>query len=116
MDIKGLLERHETKTVEFRNLITTFLNSTVTKSYPVSADLTVEKIIYWTGRSADRMVSEQIRPDVVGLVIMDPDDYTTVINEDAKATIDGQDYSVITVEDVAGQGQVIQVPLKRYKK
>jgi hypothetical protein len=114
MFVKELFQSNESITVEFRNVETTFTNGIVTKTFPASATLSVQGI-YWTGSSVDRLISEQHRAEVTGVVIIDPDDYTTTINEDAKCTINNQDYSVVYVDNVAGQNKIISIPLKRFK-
>lgn len=113
MFVSGLFKTNSTVTVDFYNKERIFSNGTVTESYPVTPTLIVTGIM-WTGSAADAIVSEQYKPVVQGVIIIDPADYTTTINEDAKVTIDSQDYSVIYVENVAGQDKVIQIPVKRF--
>lgn len=114
MLVKLLFDRHETITAEFRNPTRTMINGTPDIAWPTVATLSI-KSIYWTGTSADRLVSEQYRPIISGVLIVDPEDYSVKITEDAKVTLNGEDYSIIYVENVANQNKVIQIPLKRFK-
>lgn len=111
--VTDFFNEYETVSVQFRNLDETFASGIVTKSFPALADLTIDGI-YWTGNSAERLVSEQYRPLISGVLIVDPDDLTITIKEDAKVTIDSEDYSIINVDNIAKQDEVIMISLKRY--
>lgn len=113
MFIKSMANRNKLVTADFRNATTTVVNGTRTKTYSTTTDLEVEAL-FWTGKAADRAVSEKIRADVEGVIAMDYSDYTTTIREDAKVIIGGSEYSVIHVDNVAEQNKVIQIPVKRF--
>jgi len=110
--VKGLFQSNKTVTVEFRNKITTNTSGVIASTYP-TVNLTATGIM-WTGTTADAVVSERLRADLAGVIVIDPDDYTTTITDTAKATVDGTEYSVIYVDNVANQDQVIQIPVKRF--
>jgi hypothetical protein len=64
------------------------------------------KGIFWRGAMAERYVSEQYRSEVDGIVIARPSDVSnTDIPEGARLKIDGQYYSVIYSNNVAGQNK-----------
>ncbi|MGD8305152.1 MAG: hypothetical protein PVF17_00730 [Ignavibacteria bacterium] len=113
MFVRDMYNRNKTVTAEFRNVTTTVINGVVTKTYSTNADLSVEAL-FWVGSAADKVVSEKLRADIAGVVVMDYSDYTTTINENAKVTINSKDYSVIYVDNIAEQNEVIQIPVKRF--
>ena len=97
----------------FYNKTITITNGVPDEDYNITADLTVSGV-FWVGSAADRLVSDKIRPDVSGVFVFNYSDYSTTINENAKCTINGVDYSVIYAEDVGMQNEIIQVPLKKF--
>ena len=109
-----MLITEKTVKAEFRNLTTAFVDGTVTEDYSTNPDLTVNKCLFWVGRSADAVVSEKIRAEVEGVIVFNYSDYTTTVNENAKITIGSTDYSVIFIENVANQNEIIQIPVKRF--
>jgi hypothetical protein len=98
---------------KFYNKTTTMTNGVPSSTYSESPDLTVD-VLFWIGAKAERQVSEKFRPDVAGLISMDYEDYKVTINENAKVEINGVTYSVIYVDNIANQNQVIQIPVKRF--
>lgn len=104
----------ETVSADFRNKTTTAdAYGNVTESYSATTDLTINGLL-WIGSTADKVVSEKIRPDVSAVFVFNYSDYTTIIEDNAKVTINSKDYSVIYIDNVANQNEVIQVPLKEF--
>lgn len=114
MFVKNLFQRNKTVTAEFRNRIETLISGSYSYTYPVDPTLSIEGLV-WTGRAAERVVSDRFRVDLEAILVVDPSDYTIIINENSKVTINGQDYSTIYIDNIASQDQVMQIPLKRFK-
>lgn len=101
----------ETVSGSFYNKSGSMSNGQYTPGYSSSADLTVTGA-FWRGSMADKFVSEKIRPDVSGVFVFNYEDYTTTIEKSAKLTIGSDDYSVIYLDNVAEQNEIIVVPVK----
>lgn len=97
----------------FYNQTSTMVNGVVTQTYSDDPDLTVD-VLFWIGAKAERQVSEKERPNVAGLISFDYEDYTVIIKENAKVVIGDSTYSVIYVDNIGNQNQVIQIPVKRF--
>lgn len=69
-------------------------------------------VFFWTGSGAERYVSEKIRPLITGVILID---YRTDIDERMKVVVNGADYGIIYVEDIAFQNEIILLPVKRYE-
>ena len=112
MFVKGMFENNEKVTANFYNKVETISNGEVSFSYP-ALTLSVEAL-FWAGSFVDKYVSERFRADVTGIIVIDYDDYSYTVGEDAIVTIDNTDYSIVYVDNVANQNKVIQIPVKRF--
>lgn len=70
---------------------------------------------FYVGSAADSVVQERFRVELEGVILADPEDIIFDVPEGSKVIVDGVEYAVITAEDVAKQGQVFQIPVKRFK-
>lgn len=105
---------NKTVSADFRNKIITVDDyGSVTEGYSLTTDLTVNGIL-WVGSTADKVVSEKIRPDVSAVFVFNYSDYSTTIVDNAKVIINSKDYSVIYMDNVGNQNEIIQVPLKEF--
>lgn len=111
--ITELFDTENPVSVDFRNLTVTNTNGEIASSYSGTTDLTIDAL-FWTGSAVDRVVSERDRANVDAVIVFDYSLYTATIGEDAKAIINSTDYSVIFVDNVGSQNEVIQVNLKRF--
>lgn len=67
-------------------------------------------VFFWTGASAEKMVSEKIRPDVSGVIVLD---YQTGLDENMRVEVGGIMYGIIYVENTAFQDEILVLPVKR---
>ena len=86
----------------------TFVNGVL--GDPVWTDVATAPCIYWIGGASDRILSEQQRAEVSAIVMFDPEDVPAIEDED-RIIINGKTYYVIMSNDIAAQGQAIQVYL-----
>lgn len=71
------------------------------------------KGIFYRGSISQSYKSDKFKSDVSATIIIKPKDLTVTIPEGAKASIEGVGaFSVMFVDDVAGQGLVIIIPCK----
>lgn len=92
----------------FYSLVTASAGSgKVSETYTQSFTLDV---FFWTGASAERMVSEKIRPNVSGVMVFD---YRTGIDENMRVEVGGTMYGIIHVENVMFQNEILVLPVKR---
>ena len=69
---------------------------------------------YWTGSSAEQLVSERFRTQVDGVVVIKPNDLEGYsINDSDKMVISGSEYNVIYSDDVMFLNEVLIVGVKR---
>lgn len=111
--ISEMENRNELVEAKFYNKNITSSSGQVTPSWPDNPDLTVQ-VLFWTGRAAERLVSEKYKAEVLGLINMDYEDYVVTVEEGAKVRINDKDYSVIYVDNVGGQNQLIQIPVRNF--
>jgi hypothetical protein len=111
--ISSMFGTEDSIEAKFYRKIKTFVNGKVTYTYLIDPDATIN-CLFWTGSSADSIVSERYRVDVQAVLVMDYNTYIQDITEESKVMIDGKDYSVIYIENIGNQNQVIQIPLKRF--
>ena len=65
---------------------------------------------FWTGATAEKYVSDKIKPDLAGVIAID---YTTTeITEAARVTVNGNVFTIISPENVAFQDEVFILPVK----
>jgi len=79
---------------------------------PVTASIVTLDVIFYVGSQAEQMVSEKIRQSVDAVLLTDPS--TDIILNDT-VIIEGQPktFQVINSEDVAEQGELLVIALKR---
>lgn len=101
------------------------------KSYPVSfttqqqteidgqiiesSDVEILKTncLCYRGSIGQAFKSDQFKADVAATIVLKPTDYNVTIPQGAKATVEGfGTFSVMFVDDVAGQGLAIIIPCK----
>ena len=81
---------------------------------PTYTLLMTKDVLFWQGSAADSIVSDRIRADVSGVIVIDYEDYTSTVDDIDKVTIDSVDYSIIHVENIGNQNVVLQIPVKKY--
>jgi hypothetical protein len=69
--------------------------------------------VFWDGATAEAYVSEQIKPDVSGAVVFDYNDYLATVENSARMIVEGETYTVIYVENIARQNEVMFVAVKK---
>jgi hypothetical protein len=86
------------------------------ESYSSTADYTNVEAVMYEGSQAERVVSEKIKTDVYGVVLIDWfSGWETTIYEKDKLTVGGNDYSIISIEDIGHQNEVLQIAVKEFK-
>lgn len=71
--------------------------------------------LFWRGSTAERYVSDQYKAIVAGLAVARPEDLeVSDIPESCRIKINDIYYAVIYPDDIAEQGEVIQIPLKKW--
>ena len=69
--------------------------------------------VLWRGSYAQRLVSEQYRKRVSAMAVIDPDKYPPdEIPRDGRMLIGKELFSIIYIDDVLNQGDLIQIPLE----
>lgn len=102
----------QNQTATFQKLTQTFVNGELGE--PAWVDIFTAPVMFYTGGTADQIVQERYRVDLAGVAILNPSDMSEAIPEDGRVQINGDYYSIIHAEDVALQGEIIQIPLKRF--
>ena len=110
MFITELFKTEKSVQAVFEKQVTSVVDGQVTKTYSV---FLTKAVLFWSGASADRFVSEKLRPKVEGVILMDY--ITTVIPDSAKVTIGGKEYGVIYSENIGNQDEVLAIPVKRFE-
>ena len=77
----------------------------------VWSNVEIVKGIFWIGTMADRLVSEKLRPEVDGAVLLRP---SVSIDPKNRLYISGNYYTVVYSDDIAFQGKVKIVAVKKY--
>ena len=110
--LDSIFSGNKTETVEVYQKSQTFVNGVLgPEEWTKTKEFTG---LFWRGAMAERYVSERYRADVAGVVVARPTDVSiSDIPQSAKLVIDNVDYFVIYVDDVANQGKVIQIPVKK---
>lgn len=111
--VKEMEGRNTLYEAKFYNKIVTSSSGKMSYSFPSSPFLTVDKVVFWTGPAAERIVSSKFKVDVSGVINLDYEDYTTEIKEGDKAVINDVEYSVMCVDNVNSQNMLIQIPVKK---
>ena len=68
------------------------------------------KGIFWRGSMAESIVGERFKTEIDGVVIVKPG---IVIADTDRVKIGAIQYSVIYADDIAGQGKVLMIPVKK---
>lgn len=78
-------------------------------------ELLIADCICYRGNIGQAYKSDKFKADCAATIILRPADCTVVIPAGCKATVDGVGvFSVMYVDDVAGQGLAIVVPCREY--
>lgn len=82
---------------------------------------TVDEVLFWKGSFSRSNVSEKYKADVVGYILCKPESVAlTDFNPNNKITIETSSGSVVATfsaifpDDIAGQGEVVQVAVKEF--
>ena len=97
---------------KFYNKLRSASSGQISETYSTSADLTVD-VLFWTGRAAERLVSDKFKSEVAAVLNMDYADYTTLY-PGTKVTINSIDYSIISIENIGMQNEVIQIAVRNF--
>ena len=108
--VNSLFVDNETVSAAFKNRVVT--NTAGTIDYTWTDNYTVDAL-FWTGLAAESVVSERLKPNITGVIVIDYEDYQAV-NEDDKVTIDGVDFAIVNIDNVANQNKVIQIAVKEF--
>jgi hypothetical protein len=87
-----------------------------TPGYSASADYTNDEAIMYEGSQAERVVSEKIKTEVYAVILIDWfSSWKTTIYEKDKLTVNNNNYSIISIEDIGHQNEVLQIAIKEFK-
>ena len=75
------------------------------------SNVEIVKGILWIGTMADRLVSEKLRPEVDGVVLLRP---SVSVEPKNRLYISSNYYSIVYSDDIAFQGKVKIVAVKKY--
>lgn len=106
--LNGIFSRNKTVDVEIQPRTQTIING-VLGPVTYTTNKTV-KGIFWRGSMAESIVGERFKTEVDGVVIVKPG---VSIADTDRVKIGTVQYSVIYADDVAGQGKVIVIPVKK---
>ena len=107
--IDSLFFNNKTVDVLIQQVTQTFVNGE--QGPEVWSNVEIVKGIFWIGSMADRLVSEKLRPEVDGVVLVRP---SVSITQADRLYLSGNFYSVVYADDIAMQGQVKIVAVKKY--
>ena len=77
----------------------------------VWSNVEIVKGIFWIGTMTNKLISEKLRPEVDGVVLVRP---SVSINQTDRLFLSGNFYSVVYADDIAMQGKVKIVAVKKY--
>jgi hypothetical protein len=107
--LNSIFQNNKTVAVKIQNRTQAYVNGQLG---PVTyTDLKTVKGIFYRGAVADNMVSERLRANIEGVVLVRPGDSPI---ETDRLEIDGNFYSVVYADNIAGQDKVIVIPVKKY--
>jgi hypothetical protein len=69
--------------------------------------------LQWFGTRSVGFVSDKIKTQVESILATDYDASIAAIKDNSRVTISGENYQVLTIENVGMQNEVLQVYLKR---
>ena len=107
--IDSLFFNNKTVDVLIQQVTHTFIDGE--QGPEVWSNVEIVKGIFWIGSMADRLVSEKLRPEVDGVVLVRP---SVSITQADRLYLSGNFYSVVYADDIAMQGQVKIVAVKKY--
>lgn len=108
MFLDSIFKNNKTVDVEIQPRTQTIING-VLGPVTYTTNKTV-KGIFWRGSMAESIVGERFKTEIDGVVIVKPG---IVIADTDRVKIGAIQYSVIYADDVAGQGKVIVIPVKK---
>ena len=106
--INGIFSRNKTVDVEIQPRTQSITNG-VLGAVTYTTTSTV-KGIFWRGSMAQAVVNEKYKTEIDGVVIVKPG---VSIADTDRVKIGTIQYSVIYADDVAGQGKVLVIPVKK---
>lgn len=87
----------------------------ISKGYSATADYSSDLAIVYEGSQAERIVSERLKTEIYAVVLIDWfSGYESKIREKDKIIIGSKELSVIAVENIGSQNQVLQIPVKEF--
>lgn len=90
----------------------TFSSGTVSESFPATADLTVDGY-FWQGSRAEAVVSEKIKAQIDGVLLIDYTDMTIAVEDGARAVFNSETYDIITEDDILFANEVLLYPVRK---
>lgn len=109
--IDSFFRTNKTYNITFSTKQTTEQDGQIIDSSDV--DILSCKGICYRGSISQSYKSDKFKSDVTATIIIKPKDLTVTIPEGAKATVEGVGtFTVMFVDDVAGQGLAIIIPCK----
>jgi hypothetical protein len=106
--LNGIFSRNKTVDVEIQPRTQSITNG-VLGPVTYTTNKTV-KGIFWRGSMAQAVVNEKYKTEVDGVVIVKPG---IAIADTDRVKIGTVQYSVIYADDIAGQGKVLMIPVKK---
>ena len=106
--LNGIFSRNKTVDVEIQPRTQSITNG-VLGAVTYTTNKTV-KGIFWRGSTAQAVVNEKYKTEVDGVVIVKPG---VSIADTDRVKIGTVQYSVIYADDIAGQGKVLMIPVKK---
>ena len=106
--LNGIFSRNKTVDVEIQPRTQSITNG-VLGAVTYTTTSTV-KGIFWRGSMAQAVVNEKYKTEVDGVVIVKPG---VSIADTDRVKIGTVQYSVIYADDIAGQGKVLMIPVKK---
>ena len=106
--LNGIFSRNKTVDVEIQPRTQSITNG-VLGPVTYTTNKTV-KGIFWRGSMAESIVGERFKTEIDGVVIVKPG---IVIADTDRVKIGAIQYSVIYADDIAGQGKVLMIPVKK---
>ena len=120
MSILQYFDEYKLSDVEITDRIEDSVGGKDTVAYPVLATI---KAIFYEGSSAESLVSERFRSEVVGVFVVEPAEAIDgvgdpiQIKDNAKATIisDGRVFRIIHADNIMDIDEVLLIPVKEFK-
>lgn len=85
------------------------------KEYSSTANYTNSKAVMYEGSQAERVVSEKLKTEVYAVILIDWfSGWETTIYEKDKIIFGSKELSIISIEDVGHQNEVLQISVKEF--